>query len=365
MTNLGKTIAKIIIISIIPMMILTIHETEHVFGIIYDNELLSGIPTIYFELPDEWRVGSIPTDYPILSNNYTYAFNPSNEFQEIRIFPDIYYLDKFLDADRFEQIADKMVIEFAKENNFQTYDQNNTLTKTKFSINNNTSFSYLLTEVDENGIKLFQKVFIGLTSGYKIFGFTYGNTVEDFNSTKSQNTMNNFIQSINDKYANNPQHIVWKEYTNKNLGVSFQIPSHWELFTKDNRFLPGPDLMIRNNTIEGMPTFSFLRDQLMDNTLPFYDAKSLSASLIDTWIKDPDLVIVEDDREHKIKDSDTAGFCMTIKNPDGEDHAKLILTVINQNKVYTLTYEDLVSIFDSPKNQELMNRILSTFTFSK
>jgi len=81
-------------------------------------------------------------------------------------------------------------------------------------------------------------------------------------------------------------------------------------------------------------------------------------------VKDPDLAIIEEDREHKIKDSDTVGFYMTIRNPDREDHAKLIFTIINQDKVYTLTYEHLISNFDLPQNQEIMNKILSTFTFS-
>jgi hypothetical protein len=54
---------------------------------------------------------------------------------------------------------------------------------------------------------------------------------------------------------------------------------------------------------------------------------------------------------------------MTVKNPGGEDHARLILTIINQDKVYTLVYEDLISNFDLHRNQEIMDKILSTFTF--
>ncbi len=331
---------------------------------LYDNELLSGLPTIYFELPDEWGVASIPTEYPIISNNYTYAFNISNESQKFRIFPDIYYLSKFLEADSFEHIADKMALAFAEENNFQISDQNNTLSKSKHSINNITSYSYLLKGIDDQGTQIFSKVFIGLTSDNSIFGFSYSDSVDDFNSTKSQKLIEDFIHSIKDKYAHNSQHIDWKNYTNKDLGLSFEIPSHWELSVKDNRFKPGPDLTIRNNTIEGMPTLLISRHQLMDNTQPFYNAKSLSTIVIDEWLKDPDLIIIEEDKEHKIKDSDTAGFYMTIRNPDEEDHAKLILTIINQGKVYSLSYEDLVSNFDLPRNQEIMNKILSTLVFS-
>jgi hypothetical protein len=50
-------------------------------------------------------------------------------FQEIHIFPDINYLSKALDMDGFEQLADKLAVDFANENNLQIYDQNNTLTR--------------------------------------------------------------------------------------------------------------------------------------------------------------------------------------------------------------------------------------------
>ncbi len=160
----------------------------------------------------------------------------------------------------------------------------------------------------------------------------------------------------------------WTEYTNSNLGISFEYPPFGKLTEKTNRFLEGPDVEI----LEGQRSFKFFdHSSVVDKGLEFADLEYLADATTDTFVNSPEKRLIEDVSMDgfQIDDKNTATFLFVAAHPFSKiitnnlDLAAQVFLVENDGRVYTLIYQDLVTRFDTDESQERMQNILNSFKF--
>jgi len=160
-------------------------------------------------------------------------------------------------------------------------------------------------------------------------------------------------------YAQNSNISQWKTFTNAELGISFQYPGNWNLTQKNTSSELMPDIVVNN----GSNYFNYIKpDSRIDNELSTVGFEAIAQTFVDTYRGNGTIVQALDFNSTQIAGNPTATFAYSFGSNPLVIVSKVFLVNENQ-RIHTLTYNDLRSSFDSPSSQSTMNRIIDSFKF--
>lgn len=173
------------------------------------------------------------------------------------------------------------------------------------------------------------------------------------------------IRSSSIASSDNTTTIKWTPYTNNKLGISFEYPAGWTVEEKTDRFATGPDVLVYNKQSSPLQSFKFVDHKKgFDTPLKILGLEFVANSLQTTVLKDPNARSIEDVSMDKFKvgRQPAASFLIKYSYPV-QDVGRQFFLVVNNDKVYTLGYDNTRQNFDTPISQGILNHILNSFKF--
>ena len=150
----------------------------------------------------------------------------------------------------------------------------------------------------------------------------------------------------------------WKTYSDKNLGLSLQYPSTWEIKPKTNRFEGGPELKIER----GVNSFSVIRSPMEG----MGDAKVFAEVGKDRLTSSPDRRLIEDVKKTDPIGGEEAFSFMYIKEAEDGGTIKTVqqlFAVVHNDTGYGFGFTGVSTSFDNPEQIEIRNGILKSIKF--
>lgn len=157
------------------------------------------------------------------------------------------------------------------------------------------------------------------------------------------------------------QQIDWKNYTNGKLGVSFEYPSNWVIYEKQNRFEEGPEINVDN----GSNSFKFGTAPFpVENVIKLLGFKT-GVSKIANAIPEGEGRIIEgiDFNKYKIDGKETGSFLVVSYYENGIELPIEWFYINNGTNVLMAGYSNTLDQFDSPSSQSIKNHILGSIKF--
>lgn len=160
---------------------------------------------------------------------------------------------------------------------------------------------------------------------------------------------------------NSTETVNYVTYSNKELGISFEYPSNWNVQEKTSRFSDAPaDVEVSN----GLNSFKYQLDKTGIGDSNFLDLELMADMTQNSLLGKSENSLVEgvDLDKHQIDGKDTATFLIKTDRSFG-DYATQVFIIDVDDRFDAIMYQDTVTRFDTPSSQEELNHILDSFKF--
>ena len=155
------------------------------------------------------------------------------------------------------------------------------------------------------------------------------------------------------------QSTEWSNYTNYNLGITFDYPSSWNVTEKTNRFEQGPDVSVGS----GLHTYTYAAPTM---NIQYFDSYVAGLSIgLNLGIPYSNLQIVENYKlnELQIDGQPTATALYAYNLATGERIAEQEYLVYKDYQAHSLKFRDSASDFDSSESQATRDHMTNSFHF--
>lgn len=175
----------------------------------------------------------------------------------------------------------------------------------------------------------------------------------------SERSNPNAITSTIDEDGNS-----WTEYTNSDLGISFEYPASWGLQEKENRFDTSAEAVVYDRDGAGYNMFKLIsRDDAMEQTIDSLGFDFAVNILEDAFSKDYRIVEGADFDRYAIDGKETATFLYVAEVEELYETPTQVFIVNDDGNLVTFGYQDTKANFDTPESQERMEHIINSIEF--